>query len=110
MAYQNPDPFQAIADGSRRDILMLLSKERRSINALAENFRISRPAVSKHVKVLHEAGLVKIVSEGRERVCELNRNGFDQLRDWLSYYDQFWKEKMNNLENLLHQRSNNKLS
>lgn len=102
------DPFQAIADPSRRQILLLLSREKRSINALAENFEISRPAVSKHVKVLYEAGLVSIYDQGRERYCELNQEGFAEIRAWLNYYDQFWKEKLQSLHTLLDKKHNKK--
>jgi DNA-binding transcriptional ArsR family regulator len=97
------DPFQAIADPSRREILMLLTKDRSSINALAGNFNMSRPAVSKHVKVLYEAGLILVKDQGRERYCELKPEGFDEIKNWLIFFDQFWKEKLQNLENLLNQ-------
>jgi DNA-binding transcriptional ArsR family regulator len=100
------DPFQAIADPSRREILMLLTKDKLSINSLAGNFDMSRPAVSKHVKVLCEAGLILIKDHGRERYCELKPDGFDDIKNWLIFFDQFWKEKLQNLENLLNQRSN----
>ncbi|MXV13758.1 ArsR/SmtB family transcription factor [Hufsiella ginkgonis] len=108
MLIPNPDPFQAIADRSRREILMLISKERLPINQVAENFEISRPAISKHIKVLCEARLVTITTYGRERYCELNEQGFNEIREWLSYYDQFWQEKLQGLEDLLKQRSKNK--
>ena len=100
------DAFQAIADPSRREILMLLTKDKLSINALAGNFDMSRPAVSKHVKVLYEAGLILIKDRGRERYCELREEGFDEIKQWLVYFDQFWKGKLQNLENLLNQRTN----
>lgn len=101
------DPFQAIADPSRRQMLILLTKEKMSINSLAGNFKeISRPAVSKHVKVLCEAGLVLIHDHGRERVCELHEDGFDEIKNWLIFFDQFWKDKLQNLENLLNKRAN----
>lgn len=105
MALQRPDPFQAIADVSRRKMLLLLSKEKLSINEMAENFEISRPAVSKHIKVLYEAGLITISDQGRERYCELNQEGFAEIRDWLNYYDQFWKDKLQNLQALLEKKS-----
>jgi DNA-binding transcriptional ArsR family regulator len=101
------DPFQAIADPSRRQILMMLTKDKLSINSLAGNFDMSRPAVSKHVKVLYEAGLILIKDQGRERYCELKPDGFDVIKDWLVFFDKFWKEKLQNLENLLNQRSKN---
>ncbi|MDB4921436.1 helix-turn-helix transcriptional regulator [Mucilaginibacter sp.] len=100
----NLDPFQAIADPSRRGILMLLTKNKLSINSLAGNFDISRPAVSKHVKVLYDAGLIQIKDQGRERYCELKPDGFDEVKEWLNFFDKFWKNKLQNLENLLNER------
>ena len=99
------DPFQAIADPSRREILMLLTKDKLSINSLAGNFDMSRPAVSKHVKVLYDAGLILIKDQGRERYCELKPDGFDEVKEWLNFFDKFWKNKLQNLENLLNERS-----
>ncbi|MDO3641667.1 helix-turn-helix transcriptional regulator [Mucilaginibacter sp. L3T2-6] len=96
-----PDIFQAIADPSRREILMLLTRDKHTINALAGNFDMSRPAVSKHVKVLHDAGLISITDQGRERYCELKADGFDDIKEWLNYFDKFWHQKLQNLENLL---------
>lgn len=104
MSRLNYDPFQAIADNNRRQILMMLSEKSLSINLLADQFDISRPAVSKHIKVLEETGFISIRQEGRERFCELNPAGFDAVREWLAYYDQFWKRKLQNLEALLAQR------
>jgi DNA-binding transcriptional ArsR family regulator len=100
------DPFQAIADPSRRQILLMLTKDKLSINSLAGNFEMSRPAVSKHVRVLNEAGLIQITDQGRERLCELREDGFDEIKNWLIFFDQFWKEKLQNLEQLLNQRTN----
>lgn len=97
------DAFQAIADPSRREILMLLTKDKLSINALAGNFDMSRPAVSKHVKVLYEAGLILINDQGRERYCVLKPEGFDEIKNWLIFFDNFWKDKLQNPENLLNQ-------
>lgn len=97
------DAFQAIADPSRREILLLLTKDKLSINALASNFEMSRPAVSKHIKVLYEAGLILINDQGRERYCELKPEGFDEIKSWLIFFDNFWKDKLQNLENLLTQ-------
>jgi len=99
------DPFQAIADPSRREILMLLTKEKQTINALAGNFDMSRPAVSKHVKVLYDAGLIVINNHGRERYCELSPDGFNSVKEWLNYFDKFWHSKLQNLENLLNQHA-----
>lgn len=100
-----PDPFQAIADPGRREMLFLLSKERLSMNALADNFKISRPAVSKHVKILYEAGLILITEAGRERYCELNPDGFKEIKAWMAYYEEFWNAKMANFGKVLNKRA-----
>ena len=65
------DVFQAIADPVRREIIDLLAKDPLTVNAVAEQFPISRPAVSKHIKILHECGLVTTISKGREGTAYL---------------------------------------
>lgn len=97
------DVFQAIADPTRRAILVMLVTQALPINALAENFDMSRPAVSKHVKVLHESGLIQIQDSGRERYCTLNQQGFKEVTNWLAFFDQFWNQKLDNLGRLLDQ-------
>ena len=98
------DAFQAIADPSRRQILHMLSKDSLTINSLADNFDMSRPAVSKHIKVLYGAGFITIENIGRERYCTLNQKGFNDLQKWIDFYDNFWKSKLKNLENLLNRK------
>jgi DNA-binding transcriptional ArsR family regulator len=105
MEQQRLDAFQVIADPSRRQILHLLSKDDLTINALAENFDMSRPAVSKHVKVLYNAGFISIQDVGRERHCSLKQDGFKDLQKWLEYFDRFWESKLKNLERLLNDRA-----
>ena len=99
------DAFQVIGDPSRRKMLMLLSEESLTINSLADHFEMSRPAVSKHVKILHQAGFISIRDIGRERYCTLKKDGFEELQAWLSHFDEFWTSKLKKLETLL----NNKL-
>jgi len=101
------DVFQVIADPSRRQILMLLSKSSSTISSLAENFDMSRPAVSKHIKILDSAGFISIHDIGRERHCALKQDGFTALHEWLRYFDQFWTGKLKNLENLLNDKLKN---
>jgi DNA-binding transcriptional ArsR family regulator len=105
MATPTLDAFQVIGDPSRRKMLMLLSEDSLTINSLANNFDMSRPAVSKHIKILHSAGFISIQDIGRERYCTLKQDGFKELQNWISYFDQFWISKLKKLENLL----NNKL-
>ena len=100
-----PDAFQAIADPSRRQILKLLTKDSLSINALAGNFEMSRPAVSKHIKILQYAGFISIEDIGRERYCKLNPDGFNNLQEWINFFDGFWKTKLKKLESLINQKN-----
>ncbi|MBS1587213.1 MAG: metalloregulator ArsR/SmtB family transcription factor [Bacteroidetes bacterium] len=102
---QQADIFQAIADPGRRYMLQLLSKERMSINALAEHFDMSRPAVSKHIKLLSLAGFIAIEDIGRERHCTLNKEGFDELQSWIDEYDKFWAGKLKKLDELMDKRA-----
>lgn len=106
MTQQKLDAFQVIGDPSRRKMLMLLSEDSMTINSLADNFDMSRPAVSKHVKILYNAGFISITDIGRERYCTLKKDGFEELQGWISYFDKFWTSKLKKLETLL----NNKLS
>ncbi len=99
------DTFQVIADPSRRHMLQLLSQNSLTINSLAENFDMSRPAVSKHIKILEGAGFISIQDIGRERHCTLKQDGFKELQEWMNYFDRFWMSKLKNLENLLNKKT-----
>jgi DNA-binding transcriptional ArsR family regulator len=101
MTAQTLDAFQVIADPSRRKIMQLLSNDSMTINALAKNFDMSRPAVSKHIKILDNAGFIYITDIGRERYCTLKQDGFNELQDWINYFDKFWITKLKKLETLL---------
>lgn len=104
MAIPTLDTFQVIGDPSRRKMLMLLSNDNLTINSLADNFDMSRPAVSKHVKILETAGFISITDIGRERYCTLKKDGFEELQSWLNYFDEFWASKLKKLENLLNSK------
>ena len=95
------DVFQAIADPSRRAILSLLALQTLSMNAIAEQFKISRPAVSKHVKILSECGLIDVHRQGRERFCEARLEKLNVVSDWVEQYRQFWETKFDALEEYL---------
>src|SRR6267378_7105908 len=101
MTAQRFDTFQVIADPSRRQMLMMLSKESLTINGLAESFDMSRPAVSKHIKILYGAGFISITGIGRERHCILKQEGFNEVQDFINYFDKFWTSKLKKLETLL---------
>ncbi len=98
---QSFDVFQVVADPSRRQILRLLLKDSLTINSLAEHFDMSRPAVSKHIKILHGAGFISIQDIGRERHCILKQEGFEKLQEWINYFDNFWLSKLEKLKLLL---------
>src|SRR5580693_601764 len=101
MTAQSFDAFQVIADPSRRQMMQLLSKDSMTINGLAENFDMSRPAVSKHIKIMYNAGFISITDIGRERYCTLKQEGFDEVKNFLSFFDVFWTKKLKKLEMLL---------
>ena len=109
MPTSNLDVFQVIADPSRRQMMQLLSKDSMTINALAENFDMSRPAVSKHIKIMYIAGFISIKDIGRERYCTLKQDGFDELQDFISYFDKFWAGKLKKLETLLKNKTKGKI-
>jgi DNA-binding transcriptional ArsR family regulator len=104
---QNFDVFQVVADPSRRQILRLLLKDSLSINSLAEHFDMSRPAVSKHIKILHGAGFISIQDIGRERHCILKKEGFEKLQEWINFFDKFWQAKLEKLKTLLENKLKN---
>jgi DNA-binding transcriptional ArsR family regulator len=105
MRSQSLDAFQVIADPSRRQMMQLLSKNSMTINALAENFDMSRPAVSKHIKIMYNAGFISITDIGRERYCMLKQDGFNELQDFINYFDKFWISKLKKLETILNKKS-----
>ena len=84
---------------------MMLSKDSMTINALAANFDMSRPAVSKHVKILYGAGFISIKDIGRERHCILKQDGFNELQDFINYFDKFWAAKLGKLQSILDNKS-----
>ena len=104
MTAEKFDAFQVIADPSRRQMLKLLSKESLTINAIAENFDMSRPAVSKHIRILYGAGFISITEIGRERHCMLKQEGFDEVQDFINDFDKFWMNKLNTLQTILNNK------
>jgi DNA-binding transcriptional ArsR family regulator len=95
------DVFQAIADPNRRAILSLLARETLTLNGVAENFRISRPAVSKHIKILTECGLVVIQKQGRERLCKARLDGLNVVSNWIEQNNRIWEGRLDRLEEYL---------
>lgn len=92
------DVFQAIADPTRRQLLQLLVNEEMPVNAISEHFPMSRTAVSKHLHVLSDAGLVKERKVGRETRYSLQPEPLQEVRQWISYYERFWDNKLSILK------------
>ncbi|MCF3108735.1 metalloregulator ArsR/SmtB family transcription factor [Niabella sp. CC-SYL272] len=102
------DVFQAIADSTRREILQLLAHQQLNLNAVAANFDISRPAISKHIKILTECGLLVIHQQGRERYCQANLNKLKEVQDWVAQYSAFWDKKLQALNSFLVKEKKNR--
>ena len=90
--------FRAIADPTRRGILQLLRERRRTVGEIARNFSTSRPAISKHLRLLRSAGLVITHRYGTARICELNAAPLRAISDWIRDYEAFWSGSLNNLK------------
>lgn len=95
------DVFQAIADPNRRAILGMLAESQRNLNQVAQHFDITRSAVSQHMKILTECGLVVITQKGRERYCEAKLDRLSEVADWMNQYKKFWEGKFDLMEKAL---------
>lgn len=100
------DVFQAIADPHRRAILELLARQPLTVNGLAEHFAISRPAVSKHIKILKQCGLVVVQQQGREHYCQARPERLNELLAWVTHYQQLWEQRLDRLDEYLNQLQN----
>lgn len=92
------DVFQAIADPTRREIIGMIAKQALHLNKVAEKFDVSRPAISKHIKILTECGLITIKQQGRHRYCEAKLDKLNEVSHWVEQYKEFWTQKLDALE------------
>jgi len=95
------DVFQAIADPTRREIINLIAYQPLTLNTIAENFKISRPAISQQIKILMECGLIEINQRGRERYCEAKLNELRDVADWVEQYRKHWAARFDLMDDLL---------
>lgn len=95
------DVFRAVGDPSRRAILDLLAQGERAVSELLEHFDFSQPALSKHLRVLREAGLVGARAVGRQRRYSLRPDALRTVHDWVAHYERFWSEKLDALDGVL---------
>src|SRR5688500_18794536 len=93
--------FQALADPSRRAIFESLAGGEAAVKDLTARFKISQPAISQHLAILKEAGLVNARREGRCVYCRMEPRGMNPLVDWITHYRSFWPEHLDRLEQLL---------
>lgn len=95
------DVFQAIADPVRRDIIELLAKESLTINTIAEKFDISRPAISKHLKILKECDIIAYEKRGRERFCFIKPKNLIPAFLWIEKYQELWEDKLDSFDSYI---------
>ena len=100
--------FRAIADPTRRKILGLLRNDRLTVGEIAANFRTSRPAISKHLRLLRSAGLVVSHKDGTASICGLDAKPLRTVNDWLQDYREFWGESLRNLKRYIEETENQK--
>ena len=101
--------FSALSDPTRRAILARLASGAASVGELAEPFAMSLPAVSKHLKVLEHAGLIRRGREAQWRPCQLEAGPLKDAADWLEHYRRFWEQSFDRLGDYLHELQGNEL-
>ena len=92
------DVYQAIADPTRRAIINIIAKEPQNISSIAAQFDISQQAVSLHVKILTDCGMVIIRQQGRDRFCEADLSQLGEVAEWIVQYRQHWENRLNKME------------
>ena len=97
------DVFQAVADPVRREIIDMLAQKSHNLNAVAEQFDISRPAISKHMKILEECGVVSIRQQGRERHCSIVPDNLKTISTWADQYRQLWEQRIDSFEDYVNE-------
>lgn len=102
------DVFQAIADPVRREIITLLAKEELTVNAVSDKFDVSRQAISKHIKILEECGIISISQKGRNRYCLIRPKSLIPAFMWIEQYKKLWEEKLDSFENYLNELQSKK--
>lgn len=97
------DVFQAIADPTRRAIIGMIAQNPVNVNTIAEQFDVSRQAISLHLKILAECDLLNIKQIGRERICEAKLEKLNEVHQWVEQYHKLWKERLSALKDFIEQ-------
>ena len=90
--------FRAISDPTRRSIMTMLVDGELSLNEISAHYEMTRPAVTKHLKILEQGGLISVRTRGRERLHRLQPETLKTVADWVNFFNQFWDEKLANLK------------
>jgi DNA-binding transcriptional ArsR family regulator len=92
------DVYQAIADPTRRAIISMIANEPHNVNAIADKFEMTRQAVSLHIKILTDCGLITVKQNGRDRFCEAKLDQLSEVSAWVDQYRQHWESKLDAME------------
>jgi len=95
------DVYQAIADPTRRAIISMIARQPRNMKSITEEFEMSQQAISLHVKILVDCGLIQVTHQGRERFCEARLEQLGEVDEWISQYRRHWENKLDSLDNYL---------
>lgn len=95
------DVFQAIADPTRREIIVLIANKSLTLNAVADSFQVSRQAISKHIKILTECGIIVINQQGRERYCYIQPKTLSEVAEFIEPFRKMWDDRFNTLEDVM---------
>ncbi|HTI10370.1 MAG TPA: metalloregulator ArsR/SmtB family transcription factor [Puia sp.] len=98
------DVFQAIADPTRRKIINMIADNPQHLNAIAENFDVSRQAISLHIKILTECGLIDIKQQGRQRYCSIQPQKLSEVADWIEPFRKMWEGHLDRLGKVMKER------
>jgi len=99
--------FRALADPTRRDILLMLRERDMTIAQVADNFDVTRAAVKKHLTVLSDGGLIHVQTKGRERINILNPSGMAPVLGWLEFFETFWDDRLADLKSAIEKDTHN---
>lgn len=98
------DVFQAISDPTRREIITLIANHQQmNLNAIAEHFDVSRPAISNHIRILNECGIISVEQIGRERHCKIQSNNLKEVSDWIGQFNALWEQRIESFEKYVYQ-------
>ena len=100
------DPFNAVAEPRRRDILNYLALQERPVGDIVAELELEQPSVSKHLRVLLDVGLVSVRRDGRRKLYSMNADAIRPLYEWTRTFERFWKHQLNRVKERAEEKSN----